>query len=206
MRSRNFPLLLLSGAVLAGCVNLAGKPPASLLTIASTATVAPGTVLDSGRGIYTLIEPEVPKSIDTVRVAVRAGDNSYAYVKDAIWVDTPKNMFRGMLAETIAARTGALVLDQGQYSADPGRRLMGELVAFGLDARSRQAVVTYDAVLLGRGGVVTKRRFSASVPVVAIDAGHAASAISAAANAVAADVADWLKGGAQPQDSPVAAQ
>jgi len=108
-------------------------------------------------------------------------------------VDTPRNLFRALLAETVAARNGTLVLDPGQFSADPGRRLMGDLIDFGIDARAMQAVVTFDASLMGKGGTVTKRRFSATVPISHIDENSVAPAIGKAANAVAVEVADWLK-------------
>jgi cholesterol transport system auxiliary component len=44
-------------------------------------------------------------------------------------------------------------------------------------------------------GEVSRRRFSASVPVNDIKATHVADPISKAANQVAAQVAGWIKGG-----------
>lgn len=187
-------LALLPLILLGGCVKFGGKPPASLLTIDSAAKVAPGTVPDAA-AVITIIEPDVPKALSTVRVAVRTDANSFAYVPKAYWVDTPRNLFRAVLAETVAARTGALVLDSGQFSVAPGRRLMGDLVEFGIDAKARQAVVTYDAALVEKAGVVTKRRFTATAPVDEIDSEGVAAPIQAATNAVAVQVADWLKSG-----------
>lgn len=186
---------LLGALMLGGCVKFGAAPPKSLLTVTPTSTVAPGTVTRGSAGTVTIIEPDVPKSLDTVRVAVRTDSNDFAYVKDAVWADTPKNLFRAVLAETVAARTGMLVLDAGQFSADPGRRVMGELVAFGMDAASGQAVVTFDASVIGKGGSVTKRRFSATAPAGRIDARTVAPAIQNAANQVAVEVADWLATG-----------
>jgi cholesterol transport system auxiliary component len=86
-----------------------------------------------------------------------------------------------------------IVLDPGQYSADPGRRLLGELVEFGVDAGSRTAIVTYDATLVSAdGGAITRQRFSASVPVGQIDAATVGNPLNRAANKVAADVAAWV--------------
>ena len=185
----------LLGALLSGCVKFGPKPPGTLLTVESQARVAPGTVAEGSNGTVTIIEPDVPKALNTVRVAVRTSGNNYAYVPDAMWVDTPRNLFRALLAETVAAKGGMLVLDPGQFSADPGRRLMGELIAFGIDAEGKQAVVTFDAALMGKSGRITKRRFSASVPVRNIDQDSVAPAIGKAANMVANEVADWLKAG-----------
>lgn len=187
--------LLLPALTLGGCVKFGGKPPASLLTIDSAARVAPGTLAQGSAGVVTIIEPDVPKALTTTRVAVRASDDSYAYVPKAFWVDTPRNLFRAVLAETVAARNGVLVLDSGQFSASPGKRLTGDLVEFGIDARARQAIVTFDAALMGSEGVMAKRRFTATAPVRTIDEDNVAPAIGVAANAVAVQVADWLKTG-----------
>jgi cholesterol transport system auxiliary component len=176
----------------AGCVKFGGKPPAALLTIDSAEKVATGASADPAKGVFTIIEPDVPKALGTVRVAVRAADDSYAYIPGAVWVDVPRNLFRAVLAESVAARTGGLVLDPGQYAPDPGIRVMGTLIAFGIDARTNRATVTYDASLMAHGGITTRRRFSASVPVGRIDAATAAPAIGKAASQVAVEVADWL--------------
>lgn len=194
--NRSFMLLgLLSATLLGGCVKFGAKPPASLLTIDSNARIAPGAQPNAADTTITILEPDVPKSLQTVRVAVRTDANSFAYVPKAFWVDTPRNLFRAVLAETVAARNGVLVLDSGQFSTTPGRRLTGDLVEFGIDAKARTAIVTFDAALIEKGGVVTKRRFTATAPVSDIDAQDVAAPIQAAANAVAVQVADWLKTG-----------
>jgi len=196
-RTLSVPLTigLMSVAMLGGCVRFGAKPPSALMTIQSAAKIAPGTVAQAGQGVVTIIEPDVPKSLMTVRVAVHTGDNSFAYIPKAYWVDTPRNLFRAVLAETVAARNGVLVLDSGQFSAEPGRRLTGDLVEFGVDARSHQAVVTFDAAMMDKASVTAKRRFTASAPVGAITAEGAAPAIQDAVNQVAVQVADWLKTG-----------
>lgn len=186
---------LLSATLLGGCVKFGGKPPATLLTISST--TRPGTDVQptEANGVVTIIEPDVPKSLQTVRVAVRTDANDFAYVPKAFWVDTPRNQFKSVLSETVAARNGVLVLDSGQFSVTPGRRLTGDLMEFGIDARSRQAVVTFEAVLFDQHGAITKRRFTATAPVSNIDSTGVAAPIQNAANAVAVQVADWLKTG-----------
>jgi len=196
-RTPILPLMLglLSVAVLGGCVRFGAKPPAALMTIQSAAKVAPGTVAEASQGVVTIIEPDVPKALMTVRVAVHTGDNSFAYIPKAYWVDTPRNLFRAVLAETVAARNGVLVLDSGQFSMAAGKRVTGDLIEFGVDARSRQAIVTFDAAVMDKASVTTKRRFTASAPVGAITAEGAAPAIQDAANRVAVQVADWLKTG-----------
>jgi cholesterol transport system auxiliary component len=131
-----------------------------------------------------------------VRVPVQVSPTSVAYIKDAQWIDTPRHLFRSLLSETISAGGKAIVLDPGQYSADPGQHLLGDLVEFGIDAQTRSAIVTFDATLAAAdGSTINKKRFSASVPVGKIGADTVGGPMNAAANKVAADVAAWVTGG-----------
>ena len=187
-------LPLLAIPALAGCVSFGGKPPKQLLTLTADQRVAAGTTISREPGIsISVFDPEAPKKLDTVRIPVQADATSIAYVQDVQWVDTPRHLFQKLLSETIAASGKTLVLDPGEYSIDPGRRLLGELVDFGIDARSGQAIVTYDAILTApNGATISKRRFSASEPVGSIKAETVGAPLSRAANKVAAEVAAWI--------------
>ncbi len=196
-RMTSYALVSLAALSLAGCVSFGAKPPRQLLSLSADQRVAPGTVRNgSVGGSITILDPETPKALDTVRVPVHVDATSIAYVQDAQWVDSPRHMFQRLLSETIAATGTVIVIDPGQYSADPGRRVLGELVEFGIDARSNQATVTYDATLSSIGATsVQRKRFSASVPVGAkIDATTVGRPLNEAANRVAADVAAWVAG------------
>jgi len=189
------PLALALAAALSGCVSFGGKPPERLLSLDAAQKVAPGTLCTvSASTTITVTDPEAPKLLDTVRVPVRTSPTSIAYVTKVQWADTPRHLFQKLLSETIAATSNRIVLDPGQYSADAGQRLMGELVEFGLDEASNTAVVTYDAILAGPGGTaLARQRFTASVPVGGkIDAGNIGAPLNQAANKVASDVAAWL--------------
>lgn len=180
---------------LPGCISLGGKPPAQLLSLDAAQKVAPGTTRNVAAGsTITVADPEAPKMLDTVRVPVRITPTSLAYVTKVQWADTPRHLFQKLLAETIAATSNRIVLDPGQYSADGGQRLMGELVEFGLDEASNSAVVTYDAIIAGPGGTaIARQRFTASAPVGGkIDATSIGAPLNSAANKVAADVAAWV--------------
>ncbi|WP_022683655.1 ABC-type transport auxiliary lipoprotein family protein [Sphingobium bisphenolivorans] len=180
---------------LTGCVSFGGKPPQRLLALSAAQKVAPGTLRSASAGTsITVADPESPKMLDTVRVPVQTSPTSLAYVTKVQWADTPRHLFQKLLSETIAATSNRVVLDPGQYSADAGQRLMGELVEFGLDEATNSAVVTYDAMLAGPGGVaIAKQRFTASAPVGGkIEAGTIGAPLNTAANKVAADVAAWL--------------
>ena len=188
-----FPILLAT-APLAGCISFGAAPPPTLLTIESAAAVPVGPVQRTGgAGAVTVSVPSVPQALATARVPVQATPTTIAYVKDAQWAEPPARLFARLMGDTLTARTGRLVLSPGQSAVDPGARLGGELRRFDLDATARVAVVTFDASLIrGDAGAVEKRRFEARVPVAAIDAANAGTALGQAANQVAAEVADWV--------------
>jgi cholesterol transport system auxiliary component len=109
-----------------------------------------------------------------------------------MWAERPARLFRHLLAETLRARGGRLVFEDSEATTVGRDRLAGRLLAFGYDAPGGAAVVRYDAVRTGPGGAITTRRFEASVPVGKADAKLVAPALNEAANAVAAQVADWV--------------
>ena len=180
---------------LGGCISFAPKPPEALLTLSPASTVAAGQEADSANAkTITVLVPATPAAIATNRVAVRTGATSLAYVKGGYWSEAPARLFARLLADTVTARTGRVVLSNAQSFADPGARLSGELRDFTVDVGRGAAVVTYDATLM-RDGAKTfdRRRFEARAPLGgAVTPGSAATALNHAANDVAAQVADWV--------------
>jgi len=193
-RSMKLLPLLVALAPLGGCISLTAKPPAMLLTLSSSAAPAVGTTLDSRTArTITVLVPVVPAAIAGPRVPVVTGATSIAYVKGAVWSEPPARLFARLVADTVAAKTGRVVLSNQQSFADPGARLAGELRLFGVDADHGQAVVAFEGTLV-RDGQKTfeKRRFEAREPVSAITPEGAGAALNRAANRVAAEVADWV--------------
>ena len=196
MRSPAFLALPLALAVpLGGCISFAPKPPEALLTLNAANAVAAGQEADSANAkTITVLVPATPAAIATNRVAVQTGATSLAYVKGGYWSEAPARLFARLLADTVTARTGRVVLSNGQSFADPGARLSGELRNFTVDSARGEAIVTYDATLM-RDGAKTfdKRRFEARAPLGGgVTPGSAASALNRAANDVAVQVADWV--------------
>ena len=179
--------------VLAGCISFGAKPPRQLLrlTPAQTTPADNGEAVAAGRAV-TVGYPLAPAELATVRVPVRSGQTTLAYVKDASWGDTPAHLFRDLLAETIRARTDRPVLDPRDYHLAPGLRLTGRIQQFGLDADSSQVIMTYDATLQYPDGRIQTRRFTANALAGAATFAGVAPALNTAANAVAAQVADWV--------------
>ncbi|HRE34447.1 MAG TPA: ABC transporter, partial [Sphingopyxis terrae] len=86
--------------------------------------------------------------------------------------------------------------DEGQYLTAPGEQLASQLLEFGVDARTNEAVVSLQAMRVAAGGkTVTQRRFEVREPIGGkIEAKPVGEALTRAANKVAADVAAWLAG------------
>lgn len=188
--------LIVTLVALPGCVKFGTKPPAQLLTIFSKASPQAGQSLSSvGLPVLAVFTPDVPRKLDNLRVAVQVDPTSVAYVQKAQWAEAPRQMFRRLLAETIAANGSIYVADGEQSAVLSGRRLSGTLVDFGIDAEAKQAVVTFDATLTSATpGEARRQRFTARVPVKKINVDRVAGPISEAANKVALDVASWIRG------------
>ena len=196
IRHLRAPLLAAAAAVtLSACVSLGGgKTPPFLLTLDADAAPAPGESRTAGdTATLTILIPTAPQKLRTPRIPVQQDGASVAYVQDAQWVEAPQRLFQRLISETVAARTSRVVLDEGQYLTSPGEQLAGQLMEFGVDAQTGEAVVVYQAMLVSsRGKSVTQRRFEAREPLGAIEAKPVGEALTRAANKVAADVAAWL--------------
>lgn len=191
------PVKLIAPAALAlalsACLGGAAVPD-RLLTLSAAETRPVATPRTAGQGeAITVALPSVPQALRTTRVPVYVDDTSIQYLPDAAWVEQPGALFARLLGETIAARTGRVVLDHAQYSHDPGTRLTGTLVRFGLDPNAMQVVIVYDAVISrGTAGSVASNRFEARVPVAEATSEAVAPAINDAANQLARQVAAWV--------------
>lgn len=195
--ARTFLLAAAAAASLTGCIGLGGKAPPFLLTLDADAAPSSGearTVAEAAT--LTILIPTAPQKLRTTRIPVQQDGSSVTYVKDAQWVEAPQRLFQRLVSETVAARTPRVVLDEGQYLTAPGEQLAGQLMDFGIDARSNEAVVVYQAMLVSAGGkTVTQRRFEVREPLGAkIEARPAGEALARAANKVAVEVAGWLGG------------
>lgn len=181
---------------LAGCLSLGSEPPESLLTLTPDATAPGGAVVQGDvASAIAVLEPGAPQSINVTRVPVQVNDAEIAYLQDAVWVEKPARLFQRLLAETIRAKSGRLVIDAETASVGAATRLQGSLGAFGYEARTSSVVVRYDAVRTGAGDSVETRRFEAVVPGVPAEAAPVGRALNQAANRVAGEVAAWVAGG-----------
>ena len=180
-------------AALMSCVSFGAKAPPSLLVLTATNQVAPGaTKIGVPADALIVLLPDVPRKLDTNRVPIQINDSSIAYLKDAVWADKPSRLMQLLLVETITAKNDQLVLSEVDAGGKAGSYLSGSLSEFGIDMRSNQAVVIYDAVRIVKGNALQKRRFEARENVGAILPSPASEALNKAANKVASDIAKWV--------------
>jgi cholesterol transport system auxiliary component len=199
MKRAPFPLAIPLALLLplTACVSFGDKPPASLMTLHAVDQLPAGDArpLTSDNSII-VYPPTTAQMLATDHVAVRTGDTSIAYLKDARWSEAPARLFADLLSDTIAARTERVVIDRRQYALAPGARLSGKLEAFEFDSGRGEVAVIYDAVLVtGEGKPPASRRFEARVKTASEKPGAVGRALNDAANQVAAAVADWVKAG-----------
>ena len=195
MISRSATMVLAAALALSlgGCLSLGGKAPDQLFSL-TAASSAPAGAMGSGRSADALVvlDPDVDRRLDVQRVPVQVDDTTVAYLEDAVWVERPARLFRRLLAETIRAKGGRLVLEGSDDETGGSVTLSGRLVDLGYDARSQSAVVRYDALREDSAGNIVARRFESVVPGISPDAASVAPALNRAANDVAAQVAEWV--------------
>ncbi len=190
-----FRLLLSAPAMLALSACFGGGAPPQLLTLTAAEVRPAATPRSAGQGeAITIAVPSLPQALRTTRIPVYVNETTIQYLTDAVWVENPGALFGRVLGETISARSGRVVLDPSQYSHDPGTRITGTLLKFGLDPTAMQVVIVYDAAMARggpNGGVVTNR-FEARVPVADATPAVVAPALNQAANQLAVEVAAWI--------------
>lgn len=192
------PLSVLALALaLSGCISLGGEPPESLLTLspAARAPAGPGVAAGANRPVIAVLPFDTPAKLDVLRVPVAVSDTELAYVKEAIWVEKPARLFRRLVGETIRARGNAMVVDGDETATLATLTVQGTLIDMGYDVATASAVVRFDGVRIDKDGTVTTRRFEASESGVTPDARSVGAGLNAAANRVAADVAEWAAAG-----------
>ena len=181
---------------LSACISLGGgDPPDSLFTLTTAAQPAPATSVRSGTvgSALIILAPTVPQKLRTARIPVQSSDTTIAYLVDAQWVEPPSRLFQRLLTETIGAGGDRVVLSENELVTGPGELLSGELVDFGVDARTSEVVVAYQAARLQQDGtLIIQRRFEARQRISEVTPALVSEALNRAANDVAGQVALWV--------------
>jgi cholesterol transport system auxiliary component len=144
LRAASLPLLALLAA---GCFG-GGAAPAELLTLTPAQTLPPGEARSAGSdGALAVLAPSCPALDQHPPHPVYVDAITIEYLKNATYVEEPHQLFRRVLAETIGARTGRLVLDPGNFTQEAGATLSGQLLQFGFEPARMQVVVSYEAAI-----------------------------------------------------------
>lgn len=194
MNKVTLPIALSLLMITSACVSLGNTeaPPEFLvLTAKATSDVDAVNSSNAEDSVIVLI-PDVPRRIDTNRIPVQISDSSIAYIQGAYWADKPAKLMQELIAETITASSGKLVLDVAQSNGLSKNKISGTLSRFGIDEKSLTAIVRYDAIKLNAEGKIEKRRFEARRDLSIIDAAEAGEALNEAANEVAIAIANWV--------------
>lgn len=186
------PLLASALALaLSACVNIGTKVPGTLMSLTPESAPAAGAGASGNlAGATAVLEPAAEARLAVLRIPVQIDDSNVAYLKGTQWVERPTRLFQRLLAETLRAKGGRLVVENDLGVSGP--RLSGRLLDMGYDARSRRVIVRFDAVKELPGGKIETKRFEQDVPGVAPEASEVGPALNKAANAVAKDVVDWF--------------
>lgn len=198
--TRSFrPLLVAAGATLAsmalaGCISIGTKPPDQLFHLTANQPAPVGSQVNAPLAdAIVVLDPDSDRSLEVERVPVYIDPARVAYLKDALWTERPTNQFRALLAETLRARSGRLVVEGSDYEEGGKTFLGGRLLQMGYDARSHSVIVRFDAIRSPRkGGEIESRRFESRVANVDPKAKAVGPALNQAANDVARQVADWI--------------
>ena len=197
IRLRPVLLALPLALALSGCISLGGEPPESLLTLspAARAPAGAGVAADANRAVIAVLPFDTPAKLDVLRVPVAVSDTELAYLREAFWVEKPARLFRQLVGETIRAKGQAMVIDGNYVATSATVTLQGTLIDMGFDALTSEAVVRFDAVRIAKDGAVITRRFEAREGGVTADARSVGAGLNAAANTIAAEVAEWVAAG-----------
>lgn len=188
-------LALAAPFALAGCISIGGggDAPDQLLTLTPSASAPAGAASAGDANVALAVQvPSVAQRLNVNRIPVTTSDSSLAYLKDAVWVEKPANLFRNVLVETIRAKGNRLVLQGGELEYAATTQLTGQLSEMGYDSLTGGVVVRYDALLAKPDGTIMNRRFEHSIGGVPAEAAAVGEALNEAANVVADEVADWV--------------
>lgn len=192
-KATRLALVLAAASALSACVSFGSKAPVAMLTLSADAGVAAGSKLSGqAQDALVVLTPQVPRKLDTNRIPVQIDAGNVAYLKDSVWTDKPAMLMQQLLAETLSAKNGKLILSEEETGGRAENYLTGQLVEFGIDESRMEAIAIFDAVHIRKGSPIEKRRFEAREALFEIRPGAAGQALNIAANRLAGEVAGWL--------------
>ena len=181
-------------SVVAGLVRLTGgsaKTPGNVVELVAPKDFPPLAKQPAGQLIVA--RPTGPVALETQRILLQAADGSIAPAFDeAQWSDTLPLLIQAKLIESFEnAGYSRVASDAAGLPAD--HQLMIELRAFRINAgENPTADVDFTAKLADASGtILSAKRFQVNVPVAAMNAVSASTAMSKAFDKAATDLVGW---------------
>jgi uncharacterized lipoprotein YmbA len=134
------PVLLLVTACASG-------PRPRVYVLGGPENPVPGTTSDAGRPVVALRRVSLPDYLDTTDILLRDGRNEVKASPTGRWGERLSVGLTRALAETLAKRLPAVVIDQDQSGKDPARTLLISIDAVDIDANSRCVLIGHWTIL-----------------------------------------------------------
>ncbi|TZF91269.1 ABC-type transport auxiliary lipoprotein family protein [Cognatilysobacter lacus] len=186
---------LVIAAALPACSLLGGhkEPPRQFAPVAHVAADASWPRVDAQ---LTIAPPQIIRSYDTLRIAVRPTPQELQVYKDGVWAQRPSEMLTASLLRTFedAGRLRAVARDSSGVSGD--FRLLLDIRRFEADyagAATPSATIEVSAKLVRKDGtdVVASRTFLQAEPATDTTVPQVVDAFDRALARVDRDIAGW---------------
>ncbi|MCE4225346.1 ABC transporter [Methylobacterium sp. C25] len=191
LRAAGLALVAVLASGLAGCGG--GATP---LTFDLAAVPGNARAAGSSRSIV-VAEPIGLQTLEADRILVREPNGSLSFLGGGQWSDRLPRLIQTRLIQSLenSGRLRSVTRPGDKVVSD--YQLVSEIREFDVAAGSREAVVDISVKMIaeGSGRVVNARVFSARIPVAAVDAGNAATALDAALGRVLTDIVRWVNSG-----------
>lgn len=158
---------------------------------------APREGLAGRAGAQIVVAPPAATSpFDGDRLVVRAANGSFAYVKDAQWVDTLPRLLQARMIQTFDNTSALRTVARPGDGVVAALALNTEIRRFEIDAGRGEAVVEISAKLVAAvsGRIVAARVFSARAPGSAGQGASASAALDAAGQDALRQIVNWAAG------------
>lgn len=186
LRPLGTALLLLGLAACGG-----SAPPATFDLTAPRQRLGGGGIV---RGQVVVPEPVTVQTLEADRILVKDAGGAVSFLPGGQWADRLPRLVQARLIQTFenASRIQAVSRPGDRISAD--YQLNSELRSFQIQPSTGEAVVEISAKVVNdrEGRIVAARVFEARVPVPALDAANAASALDQGLSTVLLDIVRWV--------------
>ncbi|WP_230530811.1 ABC-type transport auxiliary lipoprotein family protein [Microvirga roseola] len=193
------PVLVLA-AVTAAC---SSTPAPTTYDLSATTTRIRGAA-----GVQIAVaEPTAVQPLTSEQIIVKDASGAIAALGGSQWADDLPSMIQARLVTTFENSSQSIGVVLPSSGTDVDVRLLSNLRSFQIMTPSNEAEVEIAAKIVSdqTGRIINSRIFRARLPVAAIDAANATTALNEALQVVMADIVRWVGGSNLPRrDDPEA--